>query len=264
MSDKPGVFTLTKRKKFILSASVLTVGLLATQWVPLDYRYVAIFGLFLLSYLISAWALFDDLKGIEWITILTLPAFFTAGVALFNYLLPEAFIAKLIVLVLNGVGLYAIFLTMNIFSVAAIRTIQLVRAAHAVGFLMSVLTLILLYNSIYSLHAAFYTNFVLVLFVSVPMMLQGLWSVHFERHLTKQLVLMSLGVGVLLALTGVMLSFLPVTIWIASLFLGTMVYVSLGLLQHGLSERLFSRTVYEYVGVGIFVLVATLLVTPWR
>lgn len=255
---------LTKRKKFIFSSLGLTLGLLATQWVPIDYRYVAIFGLFLASYLVSAWALFDDLKGIEWITILTLPSFYAAAVALFNFLLPEAFIARLIVLVLYGLGLYAIFLTMNIFSVAAIRTIQLVRAAHAVGFLMSVLTLILLFNSVFSLYAPAYVNFILVILISFPMMLQGLWSVHLESHLTKQLVVMSIGVAFLIAQAALMLSFLPVTVWIASLFLGTMAYVSLGLLQHGLSERLFTRTVYEYVGVGVFVLIATLLVTPWR
>jgi hypothetical protein len=75
-----------------------------------------------------------------------------------------------------------------------------------------------------------------------------------------------LSVGLSAALAGIALSlsFIPVTVWVAALFLGAMVYVSLGLLQHELSERLFNRTVTEYVTVGVLVLVATMLVTSWK
>jgi hypothetical protein len=102
---------------------------------------------------VSAWALFDDLKGVEWITILTLPSLYAAAIASFYYLLPEGLASRVIILSLFGLGLYALYLTENIFSVAAIRTIQLVRAARAVGFLMSILVLVLFYNTIFSLKA---------------------------------------------------------------------------------------------------------------
>ena len=59
------------------------------QYVPIEYRYVAIFGFFLITYLISAWALFDDLKGIEWLTILSLPSLYAAAIGLFYFLLPK-------------------------------------------------------------------------------------------------------------------------------------------------------------------------------
>ena len=41
---------------------------------------------------------------------------------------------------LFGIGQYTLLLTANIFSVAAIRTIALFRAAVAVGFVMTLLT----------------------------------------------------------------------------------------------------------------------------
>jgi hypothetical protein len=237
---------------------------MATQWVPLEFRYAAILGLFLTTYLISAWSLFEDLKGVEWFTILILPSMYSAAMALFNFLLPEHWISMFIVLILYGIGLYAILLTENIFSVAAIRTIQLVRAAYAVGFLITILTIVLFTNTIFSLHLPFYVNGLLVFVVSMPLFVQGLWSIQLLKRVDHKVLVMSLGCSLLMAETAVVLSFLPVTVWIASLFLGTLAYVSLGLLQHALHERLFTRTIWEYVAVGLFVLIASLLVIPWR
>jgi len=254
---------MTKRQKFILSSFLLSVALLGIQFVHLEFRYVAIFGFFLVTYLISSWALFEDLKGVEWLTILSLPSLYAAGISLFYFLLPEGFISRTLIIMLFGMGLYALYLTENIFSVAAIRTIQLIRAAHAVGFLLSILTLVLFYNTIFSLKWPFYINGLMVGGLSWPIMLQGLWSIKLEPYVSKELVGVSLALSLLLGQMAIVLSFMPVTVWIASLFLATVAYVSLGLFQHAINDRLFVKTIYEYVGVGIFVLIATLFVTPW-
>jgi hypothetical protein len=255
---------VTKRKKFIISSVVLSLGLLGIQLVSLEARFLAIVLFGVVTYGVSAWALFEDLKGIEWFTILSLPSFYAIAVGMFYFLLPESTLSRLVILFLFGLGMYALYLTENIYSVAAIRTIQLLRAAHAVGFLMTILTSILLFNFIYSLKESFWVNASLVFLVSFPIMLQALWSIKLTRKLPFDVIIMAAGMAVVLSQIGMILSLLPVTVWIASLFLGTVVYVSLGLLQHALSERLFTRTIYEYVGVGVFVLGATLLVTPWK
>lgn len=255
---------ISKRQKFIFASLLLSVCLLGIQWVQLDYRYVAVFGFFLITYLVSAWALFDDLKGVEWITILSLPSAYAVGVSLFYFLLPENFLSRIVILSLFGLGLYALYLTENIYSVAAVRTIQLLRAAHAVGFLISLLTLALLYNTVFSLKWMWWLNGLLVLAVSFPIILQALWSVELSNRIEKHVWIMALGLTLLLVELTVILSFLPVTVWIAALCLATLAYVGVGLFQHQLENRLFSRTVYEYVAVGLFVLVAALIVTPWR
>jgi hypothetical protein len=77
-------------------------------------------------------------------------------------------------------------------------------------------------------------------------------------------VFMSLMISLCLGEVAGILSFLPVTVWIASLFLATVMYVVLGLLQHALEDRLFNRTIWEYLSVGVLVLMATLIVTPWK
>ncbi len=243
---------------------VLSGLLMLVQYVPIDYRYVAIFGLFLVTYLVSAWALFDDLKGIEWITILSSPALYAVAIGLFYFLLPSNWISRFTIVTLFGVGMYALYLTENIFSVAASRTIQLLRAAHAVGFLLSILTVALLYNTIFSLQWPFWANGALVGIATWPIILNGLWSMKLDVYISKDILRMSTTLAITCGMIAVGLSFLPVTVWVAALFLATVVYVTLGLLQHELSERLFKRTITEYVVVGLLVLVATMLVTNWK
>ncbi len=255
---------MTKRKKFILASIVLSLCLFSLQWVSLDFRFVAVFGFFFIAYATSAWALWEDLKGVEWITILLLPALYATGTGLFYFLLPSGVVAQIMILVLFGLGMYALFLTENIYSVAAIRTIQLLRAANAVGFLMSVVTLVLFYNTIFSVKLHWWLNGVGVALISFPVLLQGLWSVTLKKTLGKNILFMSMGLSIMLGMIGVTLSFLPATVWIASLFLATVVYIVLGLLQHALDQRLFSRTIYEYLSVGVFVIIATLVVMPWK
>ena len=255
---------MTKRQKFLLSSGLLSLALLGIQYVPIDYRYVAIFGFFLITYLISAWALFDDLKGIEWLTILSLPSLYAAAIGLFYFLLPSSWPSRLLIISFFGLGMYALYLTENIYSVAAVRTIQLLRAAHAVGFLLSILTLALLYNTIFSLQWPFWANGIICLVTTFPVVAQGLWSVRLEKSVSKNILRMSLGLSINCGIIAIILSFLPVTVWIAALFLATVSYVCLGLLQHELNERLFGRTISEYVVVGFLVFIATLLVTPWK
>lgn len=255
---------MTKRQRFLISAIVLSLGFFGIQLVQLEYRYAAVVGFLIISYLVSAWALLDDLKGVEWITILALPSMFVTSISLFYFLLPSSMTSRIIIFTLFGLGLYALYLTENIFSVAAVRTIQLLRAAHAVGFLMSILTLVLFYNSIFSLRIPIWANAGLVFIVSVPVMMQALWSVKLEKKLSGATIVMSLVTSLILAEIASIISLLPFTVWIASLFLATAAYVMTGLLQNAIHERLFERTVYEYLGVGMFVLVAALLVTPWH
>lgn len=257
---------MSKRQKFVFASLLLSLGLLSTQLVTIEsyWRYVAIFGLFIVSYFVSAWALFDDLKGVEWLIIVPFPGIYATSVALFYFLLPEALLSRIVIFFLFGLGMYALYLTSNIYSVAAIRTIQLLRAAHAVGFLMALVTSLLFYNSIFSFRWPFFINSVLVFLVSFPIVLNGLWSVKLEPFISRQIIIYALTVSFVLAEIAVALSFLPVTVWLASLSLVTGLYVFLGILQHHLQERLFNSTFREYVLMGITVLMIMMILTPWR
>lgn len=248
----------------MLAAILLALGLLSTQYVSINLRYAAIGVFGVLAYFVSVWALYEDLGKVGWVSVVPLPAMYAVSVALFYFLLPEKVLSRVVIVGLFGLGMYALYLTGNIFLVAAVRTIQLLRAAQAVGFLLTLLTGVLFYNTIYSLRLPFWENGVLVLLVSLTLMLPALWSVNLPERIEKDLLVTAGGLGSVLMMLAMAISFLPLTVWVSSLFLATGVYVGVGIMQNELSGRLFSRTLQEYVGVGVLVFLATMLVTVWK
>lgn len=254
---------LNKRQKFVTTALILSAGLLAIQVANIGWRYQAIGALALLTYLLSAWSLSEGLTGIEWFTVLALPVLFTAGVGLFYFLLPVRWLTRLPVALVYGVGMYVLLLTENIFSVATIRTIQLLRAAHAVGFLLTLVTAFFLYDTILSFRLDPWLNFLFVGLVSLPLLICGLWSINLEEKISRKTWLYSLSLSLILAEVALAFSFWPVTVATGSLYLVTTMYIILGLSQLEFSQKLFPRSVYEYLGVGIVVLLIMLFTTHW-
>jgi len=257
------IYGLNKRKKFILTAFVLAIGLLAIQLFGFSWRYQAIIILAVLTYLLSAWSLIEGLGGIEWLTVLTLPVLFTVGVGLFYFLTPTLWLDRIPLIILYAGGIYGLLLTENIFSVAAIRTIQLLRSAHAVSFLLTLITSFFLYNIILSFRLDPWFNFGLFFATSFPLLLQGLWCINLDEKITKRIWLYSLGLSFVMGEIALVFSFWPVSVAVGSLSLTTSLYILLGLSQNYLSERLFRRTINEYIGVGIAVLLVIFLTTHW-
>jgi hypothetical protein len=254
---------MTKRQKFIVTSAILAFGLASLQFVDETYRYLAIGVLTLISGLLTLWCLRDALSGIRWVTTVLLPILFTSGVALFYFLLPSNILSQLPIIVLYAVGIYALLLTENIFSVAAIRTIQLLRAAHAVGFLLTLLTSFFLFDTIFSFRFYYWFNALAVFLVSIPIYLQGLWSINLEEKLTKEIISYSFFLSLVNLELAFILSFYPVTIAMASLLLTTAIYVNLGFVQAKLQDRLFKKTIYEYLVVAVTVLFVLIWTAKW-
>lgn len=255
---------ISKRQKFALTAALLSVGLLAIQVLGFNDRYQIIGGLTFLTLVLSAWSLSEGLVINWWfLNILILPTFFTAGVGLFYFLTPAIWLTRIPIVLLFGLGLYVLLLTENIFAVAAMRTIQLLRSAQAVGFLLTVMTAFFLYDTILSFRLEPWLNFLGVGLVSLPLILHGLWYVNLEEKISFQIWFYVLALSLILAEAALILSFWPLTVAVGSLGLSTVLYIALGLVQHHLSERLFKKTVNEYLGVGLAVLVVIFLTTHW-
>jgi len=257
------ILRFPKRKKFFITACLLAAGLLAIQLAGIEWYYWAIVLLGVATYFLSAWSLSEGLSGVEWLTVLILPVLFSVGVGLFYFLTPVLWLARLPLIFLYGAGLYSLLLTENIFSVAAIRTIQLLRSAHAVSFLLTLVVSFFLYNVILSFREGPWFNFLLTFLVNLPVFLQGLWCVNLEEKLTLKIWLYSLGSALVLGEIALAFSFWPVTVAVGSLSLTTGLYILLGLIQHYFSEKLFRRTINEYIGVGIAVLIVIFLTTHW-
>lgn len=254
---------MSKRKKLGLVAVFLTLGIFGVQSVEVESRYQAIGLLAGGAYALSVWAMLEDLKGIEWLTTLILPVFYPVSVALFYFLLPGRILTQVLIGTLFGLGMYALLLTENIFNVASIRTIQLLRAAHAVGFLLTLLVAFFLWDTIFSFRLDPWWNGLLVGITAWPLALSTLWSVNLEERLSPAVIWGSVVNSWSLMVMALMISFWPVTITVASLFLVTALYVGLGIGQQYLAGRLFKKTLSEYLWVGLIVLVTVFFLARW-
>lgn len=255
---------MRRREKFVIASALLSLGLLIVQYIPLDFRYVAV-GIFtVLSFLVSAWALSDDLQRHEWLTIVPFPSFYAAAVGLFYFLLPSGLSSRVAILVMFGIGMYALFLTSNIYSVAKGRTIQLLHAAHAIGLLFTLLTSLLFTNTIFSLRWPFYLNVLAIGVLHFPLIYMSLWSIELEQRINRIIFGLSALLTMILMELALALSFYPLSVWNNALFVMAMLYIGLGILHNYLRGRLFSRTMTEYSLVAGFMCVLFILLFPWK
>lgn len=256
-------FTFSKREQFVGITLILSAALIATQIFSGSLRIEVLLALAGLTYLLSALALHQDLYGWEYLTLFILPTFYTVAVFLFYFLLPERWLTRLPIVFLYALGMYAILLTENIYNVAAERNIQLLRAAHSVGFLLTLLTLFFLLNTILSLHLPFYFIGLLVAGVIFPLALQTLWAMELTLQISQKVWIGSFIVTLAITEVAVALSFWPLRTTIAALLLTTIFYTLTGMMQQLLVERLFQKTIREFITVLVVVFGLVILTTRW-
>ncbi len=280
----PKFLILSKRQRFVIATGLLAVGIILIRLAfgqYLQWRIrVPLFAL--LATIATIWAIRDeDFNGIEWLTLPILPTLFAIGAALVNPLLPSridsilwlslstdssfllATLVKMFFLVIFIVGYYASLLTANIFNVAAERSIQLLRVAHSIGFLVSVATGLLFYIVIASFHLESHINFLFVFAVTLLLTFQAVWSVNLEEKITSEVRNFSLIIALVVAEVAFILSFWPVGVSVFALFLTAIFYELVGIVQYHLGEKLNRRVANEFVIVAVVVFVLTLLTTSW-
>jgi len=255
---------LTKRQVFVGVTVILTVLFLLTQLVPLETRYPCIIGLSIIAYGLSAFTLREDLHGIEWLTLLTMPTLFTAAMALFYFLLPVRWLTRLPVAALYGVGMYALLLTENIYNVAADRTIALLRAAHSVGFLLTLLTYFLLAQSVLAFRYVAPFNALVIGIISFFLVLSALWAMELTQQVSRRVWHLTIATTLFLTNLVWIFSFLPTKATLAALLFTTVFYSAVGMGQQYLVEKLYKKTVIEFFVVSVIVFVITIIATSWR
>lgn len=257
-------FALTKRQQFVTVTLLLTVGLLLTQLVAHELRYPMVAFLFGTSFFLSAFAMRDGLKGIEWITLLTLPAAFTAAIALFYFLLPVRWLTRIPVVLFYALGMYALLLTENIYNVAAERSIALLRAAHTIGFLLTLVTYFLLVQTVLAFRFNAIINAAVIGAISLVLIFQVLWSMELSEKVSARLLAIVATLTLVFTQLSWVFSFWPVQPTIQALFLTTSFYTIAGMAQQYLVERLYRKNVIEFFLVTLVVFVVVLFATNWR
>lgn len=254
---------MTKRRRFVISSILLSLGFVGIQFLTDQNRFWAIGVLGIATVILFVWSLLEGLGRNMTLLTLILPTIFTLGVGTFWFLLPANVFARIPVVIFYGIGIYILCLTMNIFTVSAIRTIALLRAARGVGFVLSLVASFLVFDAILSLRTSIYFLLPLVAVISLPLFFQGFWSVVLEREFSKEMFILSLVSTLVMVETAAVLFFWPVTVVVGSLFLTVTFYILLGLGQSKLEGRLFSATVREYLVVGVLVFIAMFFATHW-
>jgi len=256
--------TISKRQQFVITTLLCAFGLLLTQIVSAEFRFVTVAGLSVITYLFCAFVLREDLAGIEWFTLLSLPTLFTAAIAVFYFLLPVRWLTRIPVVVIYAVCMYALLLTENIYNVAANRTIALLRAAHTVGFLLTLVAFFLLSQTVLSLRSNAIVNALGAGSVAFVLSFQILWSVVLAPVLDKRVLSISIVIACVIAQFAWILSFWPITITIEALFLTTCLYAVVGMGQQYLQDKLYKKTVTEFLIVTAIIFGIVILSTNWR
>lgn len=277
-------FSLSKRQKFVIATLILFAGIILIrvglgEFLPWRFR-AALFAV--LTFIVSTFAIYDeDYKGVEWFMLPILPSFFAISSALIFPLLPArldyflgialrpdtslimSLFLKLVFLAIFLTGYYASLLTSNIFNVAAVRGIQLLRVAHSIGFLVTVTTSLFFYIVISSFHLSSFVNFVAIFLVTFPLALFAMWSVNLEPKIGESVRNFSILIALVLAQVAWILSFWPVGVSIFALFLAAMFYELVGIVQYHLGEKLNSKIANEFIIVAIAVFLLTIFTTVW-
>lgn len=247
----------------MITAALLSLGFIGIQFLTDQNRFWSIGVLSLLTILLFLWSLWEGLGRNMTLLTLILPAIFTAGVGIFWFLLPANVYTRIPIVIFYGIGIYVLCLTMNIFSVAAVRTIALLRAARGVGFVLSLVTSFLVFDTILSLRAPLFVLVPFVFLASLPLYFQGFWMVNLEKEFSANMLRLSLTSALVTAEVSLMLFFWPVSVVVGSLFLTVTFYMLLGLGQAEAEERLFPGIVREHLIVGILVFIAMFFATHW-
>lgn len=255
---------LSKRKKFIITSIILSLGFVGVQLLGNQYKFLAIGALTAFTVLLFAWSLKEGLGKNMTLLSLVLPALFTLGVGLFWFLLPASVYAVLPLVVIYGFGIFALVSSQNIFVVAAVtKSIPLLRTARGISFILTLFTSFLIFDAIISLREHVLVTAILTGLLSIPIFWQGLWQIPLNVKFSKDLLVLSLIYGLAIFELTISLYFWPVTVVVNSLFLTVAVYILLGLGQSQLEERLFPQTVREYLLRAAAVLIGLFLGTRW-
>jgi len=257
-------FPLSKRQQFVAITALLGCGFLFVQVASVEWRYPLTATLTVATVVLTAFGLREDLRGIEWFMLLSLPTLYTMSVSLFYFLLPVRWLTRIPIALLYTVGMYALLLTENIFNVAAGRTIALLRAAHSVGFLVTLVTYFLSISVLFTLRFPIGFHMFLLSIVSFILIIQALWSVELSEKPPRRVWQISIALAAVLTELSWIFSFWPVQPTLKALFLTTCLYSSVGMAQQYVLEKLYRKTTIEFFSLAMIVLCIILLASHWR
>ena len=254
---------LNKRQKFVIAVLFLSAGVLMTEYFSGGKLLLASTGIAILTDLLLLLILRNDIKGTFVAPTLVLPFFYTLAFPFFYTLVPTRLLSRLIITLIYAFGLYSLFLTQNIFAVSAIRTINLLRSARIVAFVITLLVFYFLVNFIFSIRLPVLLTPLAILPLSFLMNIQSLWTYSLDSTQVKTIALFSAAIAIGILELSYVLVLWPVNASVYSLFLTGIFYTYSGLCHAWLEKRLFKGILWEYIWVGFISVLFLVIFSKW-
>jgi hypothetical protein len=253
---------ISKRQRFIFSVIFLSIGLFIAEVLIGKSGMYFVMGLAVATVILLYFSLRQDLKDNFTIQTFILPFIYTLGIGLFYLLVPARFITRVGMTSLYALGLYSLFLSQNIFTVSAIRTIQLLSSARTVSLVLSLLSYFFISNVVFSFHINVFITLALIFIYTFLMVMQAIWVYTLEKNpLTN--IFWVLGLSICIAEIALFLWFGPSSPTVAALFLTAIFYVLTGVTQAWFEKRLFRSVILEYFWLTIISILFLSLFTNW-
>lgn len=254
---------MSKRQMFVLSVLVLSSGIFLSEFLSGTILLIVALILSIAASLLFYIATRDDISVSFSYPIFILPFFYTLAFALFYPLLPARMLTRLIMTGFYAFGLYSLFLTQNIFIVSTIRTINLLRSARIVSFVLTIIVLFLITNVIFSERLPFYLSSLFIFIVSFLLVFQSFWTYTLSRAEVAGIMGMSLLVSFAIAELSLVLNIWPINASIYSIFVTGIFYAYSGLIHAWIEKRLFRNVLWEYVWVGFLAVLILIFFSKW-
>lgn len=254
---------LTKRQKFVVVVLLLSASLFLSGFVSGTELIILALFLSVCTIVFLYLILRKDVIGSFFAPLLVLPFLYTLAFTLFYSVLPERLISRIIVTAVYAFGIYSLFLTQNIFAVSSIRTINLLRSARIVSFIITIVVFFFLVNIAFSLRFPFFVTPMLVAVFTFLLNYQSLWVYSLDNSHHKDLILFSSLISLALFELSFILVMWPVTAAIYAIFLTGIFYMYAGLVHAWIDRRLFKGIMWEYIWVGLLSILILFVFSEW-
>lgn len=243
-------FKASKRQRFIVSVAILSFGLFVSEYFLGRSGIFMVFALSGLASFLLYFSLYNDLEDNFYWQIFILPFFYSLAFGLFYLLVPARFLTRVVMTSLYAVGLYSLFLSINIFTVSSIRTIALLTSARTVSFAIMLLSYFFLSNVVFSLHVNLLFTLILTLAYILPMVVVSVWFYTLEKSIRSNFIWTG-SITLLLMEITLILWFWSSTPTLIALFMTGIFYTLVGLSQAWFEKRLFRGVILEYFWVCV-------------
>lgn len=259
-----------KRFRYLVSSLAAAIGFYLYLSLPYEIKYWGLMVgvvLIVFCFWFGLGIIFEGNFYLRLMSVL-LPVLLFVGLGLFLALLSLGYLGMILCSLIFGLWSYVLFLTENVFLVSVgYKRVPLYRAAYTVSLVTLLLGSFFAFNSMWSFMLPFWANFMISLIIGSLIFSYQFWAVAIELAddgKSKNVLAYVLVPSLLVAELALMLSFWPLGIFRASIYLTLAVYILASLLQVDIRERLFKRTWQQYLWIGIAAILGLLVMTSWR